>query len=395
MTYSGFTVSDVDELAARFGNKKVNNQTNMLAPFAGKVIRRKMIPGKVGIVNIKGGGIASSGWLADGGALPSKANKQPVQGTYLPKVLMTRVGLPRLAAALVTDVADGVALVMENLDSASEHMAQLRGVGLIGTRLPSATATAVQTATSLSVASQGGYRIGMSVDVYTSGDAFQETITVSKVAIALDGTVTLTISAVAEAAGITATHKLYPKGASTAGMTGLRDITAAASLYGQSNNTNDWEGNLDSATTELNIDDMRLLMVKHKRRRGKKPHVLGMNSMNEKRYSDLNINNRRYAPGQVMDATGGLKPEFDGVKIEVDENFADDELFYVDLDDVLIHEFVPLGTDGDGTSGNLKHSNTHALVDADDFVFDVQMWEARNLRVLRRSGTSRFSALAA
>ncbi len=393
MAYSGFVASDVQELAARFGNRKVNNQTNMLAPFVGKKLKRKRIPGKVGIVNIRGGGLSSTKWLADGGALPAKANKQPVQGTYLPKVLFSRLGLPRLAAALVINVADGVALVMENLDAAAEDIARQRGRGFLGPQLASVTTNANQTDTSIVVSSSGGFRIGMSVDVYTSGDVYQETITVSKVDIAKDGTATLTISAIAEAAGITTTHKLYLQGSQANGPTGLRDITAAASLYSQSQNSNDWHGNLQTMA-ELNIDDMRLAMVVHKKRRGKKPKVVLMSSMNEKRYSDLNINNRRYAPGQVMDATGGLKAEFDGIEIFVDDNLDDDEIFYGDLDDVMIHEFVPLGTDGDGEKMP-RHTNANALVDDTDFVFDMQFWEAANLRVMRRNGWTRLSGIAA
>jgi hypothetical protein len=395
MSYSGFIASDVDELAARYGNATVNNQTKVRAPFYAEKVKRKHIRAKVGIVNVRTSGLASTRWLADGGALPSKSNKQPVQGVYLPRVNLTRVGLPRLAAALVDSVDDGVALVMENLAAAAEHMALNRGRGLIGSQLPSATATAAQSATTLLVASPAGYVIGGSVDSHNSSDAYLETITVSRIVVNLDGTATLTVSAIADSGGIGATHKLYQAGGQANAPAGLRDATAAASLYGVSNTTNDWEGNLDSATTELNIDAMRLLMVKHKRRRGKKPGVVLMNSMNEKRYSDLNINNRRFAPGQVMDATGGLKAEFDGVEVFVDECVGDEEIFYVDLDDVMVHEFVPLGTDGDGSNGKPTHGNTHALVDDTDFVFDVQMWEACNQRFLRRNGISRMSALAA
>ena len=70
------TFNEIAELVARFGNSVVTEQANMASPFVGKgIIKKESHSGTVGIVNVKSGGIQSTGFIADGGALPDGQNK--------------------------------------------------------------------------------------------------------------------------------------------------------------------------------------------------------------------------------------------------------------------------------------------------------------------------------
>lgn len=382
MAYTGFTVSDVDELAARFGNEIVNMQTNLLAPFYAKKLKKKFIPGRVGIVNVKGGGISSTKWLADGGALPAKANKQPKQGIYLPKVIFSRLGLPRLAAALVQSVGEGVGLVKENIDTMAQDIARQRGLGVIKSNLGS-PASIVDTS-NITVDDPSGFREGMTVDRYNVSDVYQDSVQITKVDIPATGAATITFAATATRA---TTDVLYAQGAHDDAPTSLSDINLDASLYGVSQNGDDWSGNRYSSVGALSINKMRLLNVLIKRRSGMKPDCIVANSLNEKRYVDLNIAQRRFMPGQVLDQVGDVVTEFEGIRFCVDENAPDAEMYFVNTSKVEWHESVKLGADKDAPANSMHRGggNPTAHVDDTDFVFDTQMWEAGNLRVLQRS----------
>ena len=91
------TFNEIAELVARFGNSVVTEQANMASPFVGKgIIKKESHSGTVGIVNVKSGGIQSTGFIADGGALPDGQNKQPHQLAYHPKAYPFLVLLPLL-----------------------------------------------------------------------------------------------------------------------------------------------------------------------------------------------------------------------------------------------------------------------------------------------------------
>lgn len=384
MAFTDLTLSDVQDLLARFGNDFVTEQTNLMAPFFSGPLKKRKNRGKVIIVNIKAGGLASTGFLADGGNLPDKKGKTPARGTIFPKVLFSRLGIGRLAVATLVDVNDAISLFRENADSMAEDIARQRGRAVAKNSLGSPQA--VPSTSTITVSDPSGWRVGMSVDRYNTSDVYQETVDVTDVDIPASGNSTITFAATDTRA---TTDTFYLQGAHDNAPTSLDDVAADASLYGLSQNANDYAANRNTSIGTLSIDDMRLASVLHRRRRGKSFDRLCMNALNEKRYSDLNLAQRRFMPGQKLDARGGLKSEFEGKPIECDENFPDDQIYMITDSDLYWNTTVALHSDKDGAPAEMIGSSApHAHVDHNEFAIDVHMWEAGNLVCTRRSGIS-------
>lgn len=122
------TFNEIAELVARFGNSVVTEQANLAAPFVGKgVIQKQSHTGTVGIVNVKTGGMMSTGFLADGQKLPDGANVQPQQLAYHPKALFSRLSIPRIAALTAISKQDGVNLVKEQMESVGADLGRTLG----------------------------------------------------------------------------------------------------------------------------------------------------------------------------------------------------------------------------------------------------------------------------
>lgn len=125
------TFNEIAELVARFGNSIVTEQANMAAPFVGKGhIKKVKQAGTVGIVNVKTGGINSTGFISDGGALPSGSNTEPVQLAYHPKALFSRLSVPRIAALTCISKQDGVNLVREQMETVGADLGRTLGRAL-------------------------------------------------------------------------------------------------------------------------------------------------------------------------------------------------------------------------------------------------------------------------
>ena len=122
------TFNEIAELVARFGNSVVTEQANLAAPFVGKgTIQKQNHTGTVGIVNVKQGGMMSTGFLADGQKLPEGANTQPIQLAYHPKALFSRLSIPRIAALTAISKQDGVNLVKEQMESVGADLGRTLG----------------------------------------------------------------------------------------------------------------------------------------------------------------------------------------------------------------------------------------------------------------------------
>ena len=137
----GITASEVFRLAARYGPKKVQEQSLMLARFSETKLDVLDQPGQTGYVTVKAGGVDATGFLADGGTLPTGGAVDPTQLNYTPKYLITRLQLPRGGIDLVRDVKDGVRLVMEELESAAADVARTRGRSIFSGSLGSPAAS--------------------------------------------------------------------------------------------------------------------------------------------------------------------------------------------------------------------------------------------------------------
>lgn len=395
------TVSQISALVGRFTNSVVNEQVNMHCPLVGKgVIKKLNKPDKVGVVNIKAGQLRSAQWIGDAGTLPTGADVQPVQATYLPVGLFGRISIPRIAAHLASSLDDGIDIVKEEMDSAAATLAQQLGRGVIGSALGAPAAQVVATSTTFTVSDPSGWRVGMAFEVYNGGLAIEghtEGTLLYVTNIALGSPLT-TITFVGTNSGGNntqweTTYTFYLRGAGTSAnrMVSLTDVCAAASLYGQAATSNDWSGNLDSTVQPLTIPAMRDLLTKVVRRRGEKPDVVLCNRLNEQRYSDLLINNRRFPSGK-MDAVGGLAHEFEGLPVFTDENVGDSSLFLFNKRDVKLHVFREPSPDFDGEAK--KGMNRGAVLISDSsLVYDVQILGIYNLRCERRNGTAHMSGL--
>jgi hypothetical protein len=398
------TVSQITSLVGRYTNEVVNEQINSETPMVGKgVIKKIKKKDKLGIVNVKAGELSSGGYIADGGTLPSGSDVLPVQGTYSPIGLFARIAIPRIAATLASSVDDGIDLVKEEMDSCGKTIGRLLGRGIVGNSLSSPTATVAVAATTFTVSSPSGWRVGMAFEVWNGASAIEGTtdatlLRVTNVAIPADGVgdTTITFSAAGGAGAVnqwTTSYTFYLRGSKSNAMTSLGDVTAAASLYGITHTTQDWSGNLDSTTATLSVAAMRSLLTTTVRRRGKKPSHVLCNRRNEERYSNQLINNRRFMSGK-MDAVGGSDFEFEGVKMFTDENFDDTDLYFFNDEDVKLHVFRDAAPEFDG--GESKGMNRGAVIISDSqLIYDVQVLGIYNLRCERRNGTARMSAITA
>lgn len=398
------TVTQLQSLVGRFTNSVVNEQTNMHCPFVGKgIIQKIKKPDKVGVVNIKAGQMASTQWIADAGTLPQGRDILPVQGTYLPVGLFGRISIPRIAAHLASSLDDGIDIVKEEMDTAGATLAQQLGRGLFGSSLGSPAIATSAGATTFEVADPAGWRVGMGFEVYfgsTAIEGHQESliliVTDVSIGTGTDGNTVITFTGTngggSNSPWLT-TYTFYLRGAgdSSRRMVSLQDVSAAASLYGVSNATNDWSGNLDSTAAPLSITKLRDMLDKIVPRRGEKPKYLLMNRKNERRYSDLLINNRRFPSGK-MDAVGGLAHEFEGLPLFLDENCPNSSVFFFNPADVKLHVFREPAPEFHG--GSKKGMDRGAVLISDTaLVYDVQILAIYNLRVTRRNGQGHVSAL--
>jgi len=392
-----FTSGDINKLVHRFTNSVLNAQALLNCPALEKgYIKRTKRKGVVGNVNIKAGGIDSTGNLADGGTLPTGSSVAPVQAQYNPVIFFSRLSIPRLAAKNVASKEDGIDLVFEEMETVGRDLGRVLGRAIFSSSLGNpATSVTADTDTTFETADPSGFRLGSSIDVY-NGSTYIERVIITNVSIPVaGGNATITFegggTGGAAANSWTTSYALWLRGSKENGMVSFSDVCADATLYAKSQNSDEWSGNLDSTTTTLTVAKMRRMSTTIKRRRGQKWTCLLLNSINEERYSNMLLANRRFPSGK-MDAVGGMAHEFEGRMLVVDENVGDSDIFYHTDEDVQLHEFYDFApeTDGGGSPG----MNRNAVIVSDDsYTYDVQIAGAFNLRVLRRNGTGHFSAL--
>lgn len=399
------TVSQISSLVGRFTNSIVNEQAMLECPFVGSgTIKKKKIRDKTGVVNIKAGELRSAGAVADGGTLPEGADVQPVQGTYLPVGIFARISIPRIAAKLASSLDDGIDLVKEEMESCGQTLGRILGRSIFVQTLSGPTANVAAGSTTFTVASASGYRVGMAFEVWRTNTAVEGTtaatlLYVTNIAIPTDGVSDTTITFVgtngggSNSAWVAATDTLYLRGTKSNPMVSLGDVTAAASLYGLVHTGNEWSGNLNTAMTTMSVPQLRSGMTVLVRRRGAKPTHIVSNRLNEERYSNLLINNRRFMNGK-MDAVGGASFDLEGIPWITDENIDDTDVYYFNDKDVMLHEFQGFLPE---TNGGKKAGMDMgaALISDTSLIYDVQVLGIYNLRCQRRNGTLRFSGVAA
>jgi hypothetical protein len=398
-------VQNLSALVGRFTNSVVTEQANLEAPLIGSGKLKKVVKkDKVGIVNIKAGEMRGVKFLADGQTLPLGGQILPLQGTYLPVVLFGRVDIPRMAAALASSTEDGVDIVMEQMDTLGKTLGRTQGRAVFGSQIgaPSATVTAATTFTPASN-DTAPFRVGQYIEVWNATTAIEGTTEADLIQVTAVDHETKVVTFVASGlAGVNtvpwlSTYTIHLRGskASNAAMVSLADVASkTGALYGQPANGQDWSGNtIDLAGGSLSTDAFRNAIDLSVRRRGVKPSLIVCNRVNERRYSDTLLNNRRFANGK-MDAVGDSGFEVEGIPFFLDENCGDIDVYMMPKDDIKLHVFRDFAVDFDGQAA--KGMNRSAMMVSDtQFAYDVQVWGAFNLRAERRNGLMRITNIGA
>jgi hypothetical protein len=401
---AAINVAEIRDLISRFGNNMINEQAYIETPFVGKKLKRKKIPDKIGVVNIKAGPLSSVKFIRDYGTLPQGGSKKPRQGRYDPVGIFGRIEIPRIAAKVVTNTQDGINLVKENIDACSKGLGLTLGLGAIGASIGVPAAQVVAGSTTFTVTDPAPWRVGFGFEVYDpntstimEGDDGSELV-VTKVDMPANGEGNTTITFEGTGAGNgnavqwETTYKFYIRGTQDGAdskMTDLEDITANASLYGVSNTVDEWHGNLDDEEGPLSIERLSKNMVTYRRRRGEKPSFILCNSRNVQRYDDQLINNRRFASGK-MDAQGDIPSEYQGVKFFVDEVVKDADAYFVNEKDIALHVFSDFEVEMDG-GGSKEMGRGSMLVSDERLIYDTQVLGIFNLRCERRNGLTRIT----
>lgn len=408
----GITANDVYQLAARLGAKAVEEQSQMVAKFFDQKLDILDQPGQTGYVNVKAGGVESTKFIADAATLPSGDAVDIKQLFYTPKFLFSRLSLPRGGLELANGVKDGVRLLVEQLKSAAADVARQRGRAVFNKSLGS-PASAVAGNTFFDIADVSGLKPGMTIEVWDPANA---TATPDQTAIVksidwqssgpLFGTdyrvniVDSTGAALAIiAGGWGTTWNIYIQGSydGTAqggyGMLSLADVCKNGNLYGYAPTNDEWSGNLDSTTTSLSEGALRTMHDQIRNRRGTEVNCIVMNPVTVTRYLNLATDQRRFMPGDALDKYGKLLPTFDGIEIFPDVNCGNKDVFFFNSDDVKLHRFRKFGPDTDGMRSPAMGSAA-AIVSSTSFTYDIQMYEAMELRVTRRNGSGHMSAIA-
>jgi len=400
----GITAGEVYQLAARFGAKAVEEQSQLVAKFFDQKLDILDQPGQTGYVNVKSGGVESTKFIADNGALPGGDAVDITQLYYTPKFLFSRLSLPRGGLELANGVKDGVRLLVEQLKSAAADVARQRGRAVFNSGLgsPAAAVTAGVGVKTFTIDDVSGIKPGMAVDIYNGG-SFVETVVIASIDWAGSGPLygtPYTVTTVADIANNwTTAYTLNVQGArsvvsgSALGMLSLADVCANANLYGHAPSADEWSGNLDGTTTSLSEGALRTMHDQIRNRRGVEVDCIVMNPVTVTRYLNLSTDQRRFAPGDALDKYGRLTPTFDGIEIFPDVNCGNKDVFFFNSDDVKLHRFRKFGPDTDGMRSPALGASA-AIVSSTSFTYDIQMYEAMELRVTRRNGTGHMSAIA-
>jgi hypothetical protein len=416
------TFNEIASLVARFGNAVVNEEANMASTFIGKnVIKKEKQAGTVGIVNIKAGGIQSTGFLADGATLPTGANKSIAQLAYHPKALFSRLSVPRIAALTCVSKQDGVNLVKEQMATCGEDLGRTLGRAVFNTGLGMLDATAVATGAiggtglaTLNTVDPAGYRIGAAVEGLTDvagptdlwGVVTDINYEPALPATGADITFQLYTTSALDPALVPVAGTLAPSvvgppavpprifGTTASGvdaMCSVMDAASAAIAAGSLGTAGNYDniaataagyeftGNDGPAAAPISLANMDLVSAKIQRRRGLGWTEVVMNSLTLNKYLNLLQSTRRFRSGDELNSTKNPATSmYQGKPVIVDENMSDDKILFFNNKDVKLAEWRNFGPDSDGKDA--------AMVSDTSFVYDTQMFGMYNLRITRRNG---------
>lgn len=400
-------ISTISALVGRYGNKVVHEQSSNIAPVL--KILDKFKSESMGYINYKAGGLDSTTMISDGGTLTDGASVTLSQLSYTPVSAFSRLAIPRVAAKTAVGKADGVNLVMEELESVGRDLGRQVGRAFFASKLTpdtDFTTTPGAAGTSMTVASAGAFKVGMVVHRVDSGGTVEEAIRITNVAYDADGfgaTLTLVRDIDADLANSTPStgESLWIRGGKANTMVALNDISAETagtpnSLYSKAGTSDDWSGNLTDAGGALSLAHLRQMLTLIQARAAETPDCIICSPAVGRVISDLMMGSssplRRYGSGDKFDLYGKANDqgapvvaEVEGIPVYVDPNCDDDDCFFINRKNCKIHEFVELGLDSDGADhGNMK-GQSGLLVSQSSLTYDAQFWGSFNLRVPRRN----------
>lgn len=392
--------ASIGALVGRFSNKLVHKQALMSfdALEAGEV-QKDDKPTQRGTVNIKAGGLSSTGLIADDGTLPSGASLDITQLTYDPCWIFGRLRIPRGGAVISNNPEDGVDVVMEQMESVGRDLGRHLGRVFYKSKLEDIATASSNTSTSatgvFSSIDASGYRIGMTVEQRDSSGDLVQTFTIDDITLDADGTngASITTSADFSATALADGDDLYVKGSYANTFVSLDDAAdSSTTVYGQAATALEWKGNEDSTTTTLTAEKLHDLIVNVNRRGDEKPSCLIMNPLNEARLYETMDDEIRYV-GNKMDQYG-LQMTFKGLKVCVDRNVPDTHIFVHNKRAARLHQFREFGPDFDG--GKKPGMSRGAVIVSDTtFSYDVQLFGGFQGRFLERRCLGKLSALTA
>lgn len=179
---------DISALAARYGNEIITAQINEDVPIIGSGALEKIkAKGKTIIVNIIGGGLDSTAFLADGGDLQEGSSAIPLQGTEVPRHVLARLSIGRGAAMVNDGIEDSVNQVKFQLENAGRDAARKLGRSLFSAELNvdgyvgGVAPTGNATYTNVGFDDISGFREGDAVVLYDTSADDTFLLTVSQV----------------------------------------------------------------------------------------------------------------------------------------------------------------------------------------------------------------------
>lgn len=383
------TASAIASLLARFGNKVVHEQANLNNALVAKgVVKKKKTSGQRHIVNIKAGGMDSTGFISDAAALPSGSEVALKQGVVDPVALFSRLSIPRVAAEVANGASDAVNLVKEQMQSTGEDLGRTLARAMYSSTLGALTAAASATNTAFRTTDPSGYRVGQTLDFYTAAGTLKASKRVKKIVVPANGDLaatnpaTITLTA-AVGAALTAGINVYLKGAQGNNINSLADCAANASLHSLATTADEWHGNLATTVGALTLAKMRdMSRTIRYRSRKKWSHVLA-SPVNCQRILELHVSNIRYTSGKADES--GLDVMFEGKSIFEDDNAPDGDLFFHQQDDCYLAVWREPSAQFDG--------KTPQMVSDTSLVFDTQFLAIQNFVFTRRNSSGRMTGI--
>lgn len=392
------TVNSILDLAARFAPKSAEEQVGEFSDVPGKYIPTKHIDGETDYIRVKSGGLASHGWIGDGGTLPEGDNQEVIQKQLEETIYFGRLDLPRGAMRKAKSKRDGLNLLKEQLDTCSATYARDMLSALYGNQgvSPSAQVTVGATTLLIPWESSGHFRPGHAYEVYR-GENLIERFVVKERALAenVSNQMSLTLMSATLVQWET-TDTIWARGAKNKAMLSLEDVTADASLYGIGTTEGlNWQAHRDTDTTDLTPVAIRAMSSRMKIDKGGRPDwfISGTERIDD--FLETYDQELRVHPGGTADSYD-LKPRVGGMEI-VDDPFCPGNRAYIgsrkSISTRIYKKWGP-DMDGDvGASGSGASPAAAAIVSQTKYSFDIQMSCARQLKCDNRSRFGVFTAL--